>query len=134
MAAEGRGSDGRLARGERESRPAEPVPLPVLPREGPEGLDAESWFALMALGIVLFVGGVYLGLAVAGAVPSALPRYGWFEALPFVLTISGGVLGSYAYEEWYQRAEGPGGKGRRIRNLKDIPSFEIVPPERRRER
>lgn len=84
--------------------------------------------AVFILGILLFAGGVYFGLGAGGFVKSALPRNGWGDVVPFVLTISGGALGSYAYEEWYQSSRGSGGKGRRVRALKDMPSFEIIRP------
>ncbi|MHB8351163.1 MAG: hypothetical protein ACYDFT_00465 [Thermoplasmata archaeon] len=90
--------------------------------------DASTWLALFVLGVLLFAGGVYFGLGVGGLLQTALPQGGWSDAVPFVLTIGGGVLGSYAYEEWYQHSGGSSGKGRRVRTLKDIPSFEIIRP------
>ena len=115
--------------------------MPVVPvgppsrRRGPP-LDASSWLLLMLLGILLFAGGVYLGLGVAGTIPSAAHGLPYGPLWPFALTIPGGALAMYAYEAWYQHPDGPGGRQRRDRALRDLPSFEIhrprPPPGRRR--
>ena len=112
-----------------EPRPA--VGAAPVGKAAPESdpIDSSTWLALLLLGILLFTAGVYLGLGISGAVPSALPHTTWAELVPFALTISGGVLGMYSYEEWYQSSGGAGGKGRRIRHLKDIPSFEVFDPK-----
>ncbi|HEV2316330.1 MAG TPA: hypothetical protein VGV89_01980 [Thermoplasmata archaeon] len=82
--------------------------------------------------MLLFLGGIYLGLGVSGKVPSAIGHSGPILVLPFVLTVAGGALAVYAYEAWYENTEGPGGKRRRSEGLKDMPSFEIFHPPRER--
>lgn len=131
-----RPSVGGVPNGRIEATPEARAPPPAIdaaavgkdPSET-DRIDSSTWFALLLLGILLFAAGVYLGLGISGAVPSALPHTTWAEVVPFALTISGGVLGMYSYEEWYQSSGGAGGKGRRIRHLKDIPSFEIFDPK-----
>ena len=98
-----------------EARPSSPLP-------------AGTWLVLVALGVLLFAGGVYLGLAVSGVVHSALPKNPFVGYVPYVLTIVGGALAMYSYEGWYQHPDGPGGKQRRESALKDIPSYEVYGP------
>jgi hypothetical protein len=95
-------------------------------------MDPNSWLALLALGVLLFLGGIYLGLGVSGKVPSAIGHAGIAVAIPFLLTVAGGALAVYAYEAWYEHGEGPGGRRRRSQGLKDMPSFEVFTPPRQR--
>jgi hypothetical protein len=121
-------------RDERDDRPPDVV-VPSAGGRPPERpaspLDASTWGALLVLGLILFLGGVYLGFGAAGYVPSSIRGYAFAAYLPFALTIPGGALAAYAYEEWYQ-ARKRASPSARARALRDLPSFEhFVPPPRR---
>jgi hypothetical protein len=83
----------------------------------------------MCFGILLFLAGVYFACAIEGYVPAgAYPTHGAALYVPFVLTIAGGALGTYAYEEWYQSPEHREKRGGRS-PVADLPSFEhYIPP------
>jgi hypothetical protein len=121
-------------RDERDDRPPDVVVPSAggrMPERPASRLDAGTWGTLLALGLVLFFGGVYLGFGAAGWVPSAVRGYAFAAYLPFALTIPGGALAAYAYEEWYQARQRTSASAR-ARALSELPSFEhFVPPPRR---
>lgn len=108
-----------------------PDGAPIRPAEGP---DASTWLALVVLGALLFAGGVVIGLALAGTIPSALGHNPWAVPAPFALTVAGGALAMYCYERWHQHPDGPGGKQRRRGAVEAMPSFTVFSPPRDRER
>ncbi len=102
------------------------------PRRPASRFDGGTWFALMALGLLLFAGGVYLafGLTHLFGITTRLPSSGPLSFLPYVLTIVGGALATYAYEEWYQSPEHGGGRDGRG-SARTMPSYEhYLPPPR----
>ncbi len=108
-----------------------PDPRPVRPE--PTRIRGDVWAACMVLGILLFLFGVYYGVAVQGAVRAgALPTHGAGAYLPFVFTIAGGALAMYSYEEWYQSPEHREKRRGSRPKVADLPSYEhYVPPRER---
>jgi hypothetical protein len=99
-------------------------------------LDRSAWMGVVVVGVLLFAVGVYLGLAATGAIPSNFPRSEALDYVPFVFTIGGGALGMYGYEAWAQHPDAVPAKPKRRpeESLREIPSFEIIPPPREGDR
>jgi hypothetical protein len=107
------------------------IPPPARPRPSGAagGPDESTWLSLLALGILLFLAGTYLGLVLAGTLPSAFGRSVYLYPVPFAFTIGGAVLAVYSYDGWNALRRDP--ERHRSGEVTHMPSFEVYRPPRR---